>query len=183
MPVWTIPYDIYENEYIEFNKHYVLKHPAGRKSMLPWKLLGPVIFFLGWLFSFVKDKDIVAAVIGGCLYLIVGVIWWFNCYRILLKISKMNLKNKHSLENALFSPRGVLTFDFPNRIIVDSGKLEELKIPFDTIERFYEAETAFYLYYRQAKGLIIPYRLFRTADDCYAFGQLLRRSFPPAENK
>lgn len=183
MPVWTIPYDIHENEYIEFNKHYVLKHPAGRKNLLSWRLLVPAIFLLCWVFFFIKDKDLSASVVEGCIYLIADVIWWFNCYRILLFVLKKNLKKKNSPENALFSPRGVLTFDFPNRIIVDSGRFEEVKIFFDTIDCFYEAETAFYLYYRQAKGLIIPYRLFRTADDCYAFGQLLRRSFPPAENK
>lgn len=186
MPVWTIPYNIHENEFVELNRHYMLKTPAGRKALRAYRIVFPLLLLILlplFYFKNYKDADFSVLIVSAVLYAIAAVIWWFNCHRVFLFIFKSRLKKSDSAEKALFSPKGVLTFDFDNCIIIDENPTEEIKIRFDTIECVYETEAAFYFYYNnQAKAVIVPYRLFKSADEYYAFTELVRNNFP-AENK
>lgn len=178
MNVWKFPYITSEQDFLDFNEHFLLKTSEGKKAMLLYRLICPATFFIFTVFHFMTNKDITVLILLLIMFSIVSVIMWFNCHRLILAIFRHQLKKKQSIERSLFSSNGTLIFDFDNRIIIDSSEKEELRVRFEGIEVFYETERAYYLYFGKAKAFILPYSAFRSADEFYAFQRILRGTFP-----
>lgn len=182
MAVWEFPYNISEQEYIDFNEHFLFKIPEGKKSLLVYRLTVPGLLLLFLLFSLIKGDDSATLIIQLVVYFIASVIWWYNCHRVILISVKRRLKKAQSVERSLFSSRGIVYFDFENRLIVDCGEREEVRVPFANITTLFVTEKAYYLYYAPSKAFIVPYTLFRSNEEFFAFRELLYTNFP-GENK
>ena len=182
MAVWKFPYNISEQEYIDFNEHFLFKIPEGKKSLLIYRLIVPGVLLLFLLSSLAKGSDIMTLIIQTVVYFIAAVLWWYNCHRVILFSVKRRLRKAQSVERSLFSSRGIAYFDFENRLIVDCGEREEIRVPFANITTLFETEKAYYLYFAPSKAFIVPYTLFRSNEEFFAFRELLYTNFP-GENK
>ncbi len=182
MAVWKFPYNISEQEYLDFNEHFMFKIPEGKKSLLVYRLTVPGVLLLYLLYSLIKGSDITTLIIQLVIYFIASALWWYNCHRVILFSVKRRLKKAQSVERSLFSSRGVIYFDFENRLIVDCGEREEVRVPFANITTLFETEKAYYLYYAPSKAFIVPYTLFRSNEEFFAFRELLYTNFS-GENK
>ena len=65
---------------------------------------------------------------------------------------------------------------------MDCGEREEVRVPFANITMLFATEKAYYLYYSPAKAFILPYTLFGSNEEFFAFRELLYTNFP-VENK
>ena len=182
MAVWKFPYNLSDQEYIDFNEHFLFKIPEGKKSLLVYRLIVPGVLLLFMLFSLIKGSDVTTLIVQLVVYSIASVLWWYNCHRILLSSVRRRLKKAQSVERSLFSSRGIAYFDFENRLIVDCGEREEVRVPFSNITALFATEKAYYLYYAPSKAFIVPYTLFRSNEEFFAFRELLYNNFP-GENK
>lgn len=177
MPVWTLSYKFTDREFLDFNEHFLLHTPEGKKSLVSLRLLVPAIFAITAVVFFLRDKNLVALAIQAFLYCIVSVVWWFCCHRLILFFLKRRLKNPKSIEKSMFSPRGTLVVDFEKCIIIDSGEAEEVRLHFDKVTSYYETLTAFCFYFGAAKAIVLPYTAFKTTEDFYSFQHLVRCTF------
>ena len=149
MPVWSLPYNITDQDYIDFNEHFILNTPVGKKSVLTYRLLPCVIFFTATMASYLAQGDVLLLVLQLILFGVLSLFWWFISHRVILFSLKRRLKKHDSIERSLFSPSGILTFDFNSRTITDTTPSEEVKISFNSIHSVYETDTAYYFYYNK----------------------------------
>ena len=75
MAVWKFPYNISEQEYIDFNEHFLFKIPEGKKSLLIYRLIVPGVLLLFLLSSLAKGSDIMTLIIQTVVYFIAAVLW------------------------------------------------------------------------------------------------------------
>lgn len=182
MTVWNLKYHVSEQEHIDFNTHYLLKTPEGKKSFRSIKYIAPIIFIPALIFFYINDGDITGLVIRFVIYAAVGVAMWFMAERLVVASVSRNIRRKLKKNPDLFKDEGESTFDFENGIIISRGKAEEVKVRFENVTIMYEDQRAFYLYYSVAKAIVIPYSAFETAEEFSQFRELLRNTFP-TENK
>lgn len=177
--MWRFSYIVTEQDYIDFNEHFLFNIPAGKKSLRTYRLIFPIALVISVLVMIINDSNVIAMAVSLIISLIFSLLWWFNAHRLILFIVKRQLRKKDSLERSLFSPKGETIFDFENRIIVDMGDKEEVRVRFDNITNIFETHNAYYFYYSPAKALILPYSAFKGPEEFFSFQQLVRSSFAP----
>ncbi len=182
MTVWNLKYRVTEQEHIDFNTHYLLKTPAGKKSIRPLRYTAPIVFIPALIFFYINDGNITGLVIRFVFYTAIAVVMGVMADRLVVASANRNIRRKVKKNPDLFKDEGESTFDFENGIIISRGRLEEVKVRFESVTKMYEDQRAFYLYYSVGKAIVIPYSAFETAEEFAQFRELLRNAFP-TENK
>ncbi len=176
MNTFRINCDITKEEYFDFNKHNLLETPSGRKSLMLFRMIVPVIFLIFFVFNAFRNPDITYLIVMAVLLTVIGLVYWFNAHRMVLGIFRLQMKSQDDLVNDLLG-KSVVTFDFENGLITDISEKEEVRVRFENVMAVYEADKAFYVYYNNIKAFVIPYRSFGSAEEFRAFQGLLRSSF------
>lgn len=177
MNIWTVPYTISEQDYLDFNEHFLRNTTAGKKSFRTYRLVGVIAVLTVLPLLFIIDSDLIVKSIQLVVLLLMALLWWFISPHIMLNSIKRKLRKAESLEKSLYSQHGQLVFDFENRLIVDTGERAEVRVLFDNVTVCYETVSAFYFYFNSSQAIIMPYRIFETAEDFYAFQNLVHYNF------
>ena len=181
--VWRFQYGLSAQDYIDFNEHYYLKIPEGKRQLQKYRLAFPLTALVFLLLTAVRDRDITLIITQAVLFFIFALVWWFGIQPVMLGIYKRRLKNPKDPANSLVDKTGETTFDFENGLITSVDEKEELKVRFDSVTAVYEGKNAYYFYYTKAKAFVLPYRLFESSEKMVEFYQLLHSTFPMADKK
>lgn len=177
MPVWTVPYTITDQEYIDFNEHYLRKTPNGKKILLKYRISIVIATILVIPLIFLMDTDMTVKFIQLAVLAVLPIIWISLSVRMLMRSTKKIMKKRSRNGDSHFSRYGQLIFDFENEIIIDSGERAEVRVLFQNVGLCYETESMFYFYFGANQAIILPYRLFNTAEDFYEFQGLVHGYF------
>ncbi len=177
MNSFILPYTVTEQEYIEFNEHYIYKTPRGKKLLLKNRLMCVFAVLVVVPLVFIMDTEIIVKYIQLVGLFILALISWFLSAFILKNSTKRSVKKMRNPVDSLYSQKGQLVFDFENRIITDMGERAEVRVFFDNVTACYETLSAFYLYYSSTQAIIVPYRIFRSVEELNSFRLLVHSSF------
>lgn len=176
--MWSFQYFISDEDYIEFNRHFLYNIPSGRKSLRSTRWIVPLMLFFANLIMLLADDSILAFIIRLIVFSVACIIWWIRCPDIILRSVRKRLRKKDSAEKSLFSSRGTLVFDPQNRLIVDVNSVEETRVRFEKCNRCFETKDAFYFYYTETKSIILPMSVFSCEEEYAAFRQFAYSVFP-----
>lgn len=176
--MWSFQYYISDEDYLEFNRHFLCNLPAGRKTIRANRWLLPVMLLVADFVMLLMDDGLSAFIIRTIVFAVACVIWWKKCPDIILRSARKRLRKKDSAEKSLFSPGGTIIFDPQKRLIVDINDSEETRVQFEKFNRCFETKTAFYFYYSDVKGMILPMSVFSCEEEYAAFRQFAYSVFP-----
>ena len=181
--VWKFQYSLTAQDYIDFNEHYYLKIPEGKKQILKFRLAFPLTALVFLALTAVRDQDLTLFITQAVLFCIFALVWWLGIQPVMLGIYKRRLKNPKDPAHSLVEIEGETTFDFENGLIISIDEKEELKVRFDSVTAVYEGKNAYYFYYTKAKAFVLPYRLFESSDKMVEFYNLVHGTFHVADKK
>ncbi len=176
MNTFRINSSISEEDYFEFNRHHLLETPVGKKAIMFLRLVIIVAFLAVFIYTVFSGADITMLIVEAVLSTVVGLVLWFNAYRIILGVFRLEMKLQKDVLKDMMGDSEI-SFDFNGGIISDISPKEEVRVRFENVTAVYETDKAFYVYYNNVKAFVIPYRAFSSAEEFRAFQTALRSVF------
>ena len=150
-----------DNDYFEYNKYYILNSPTGRRALLYYRLIMPMISLLIIYIFWIARADfglIIAEIIG---LAIVSVLWIIFTKTIYLKWLRKYIEKVKKSGKLSYSKENTLIFD--DESFIEIASENESKIKYSMIERIVETEKYVYVFIGSTQALIIPLTAF--SDD------------------
>ena len=177
MQTFTVSYQLTDQDYVDFNEHFMRHTPEGKKAFWLVRLtplfMSVVMLVIAWMDSHDPVPVVILAVVLGIFF----TVWFFLSPRWVLKDVRRNLQKNRKKGLATIMPVGDITVDFENQTLLDKGENAEMKLAFSAIQKFYNGKTAFYLYFAPNQAVVMPYRTFPDMDTLLAFRQQAEAAF------
>lgn len=177
MMKFTIPYKITEEDYLEFNDYFIRCTSEGKKILFLFRIIAPIaslsFIIVVWLFNG-NLFDIMNLAI---LLSIISIISIVCAPRVILNITKKQLKISKKSGQSLYSSEGIMTFEFDDKKITDKSESIELKIDFKQITTYHKTNDAYYFYFSHGQGIILPCRSFENDKELKEFENLVDKNF------
>jgi len=159
--MFTFEVKLDDNDYFEFSKSLNLNSAVGKKALLTYRLIVPIIsvltIFVFWIAG-AKTGLLISEVIGLAILSVVFIIlakpFYIKSLRKQLDILKKNGKLPYNKEATL-----LFSDDYCTEITLE----RETKIKYSVVERVVETEKAIYVYMSAVSAAIIPLKCF--SDD------------------
>lgn len=163
---------IEESDYLYFNQYHLLKSPMGKRHLLYYRLMMPILcLFIVGIF-YLAGADPLLIVFEGIAMGILAFIWVFFSKRIILK----SLARK----TAMMKKQGKLLYDreatmiFDKEFVQEITETMEMKVNYSKIHNLIVEEHGIYLYYGGMQAFILPFSTFSDAAQQEAFLSFLR---------
>lgn len=175
---FVLSYHITDEDYLAFNEHHIRCTTFGRKAVRNGRIGLIALCLIILCFFWFQHNDRLVFLFQCIAVGLVCLLETIFFPRSMMKFTRRKLKKGQKTGKELFSPRGELTVDFENGIIVDKTEKMTLEIPFSSVQQWHETETAFYIYIQPQGGFILPYHDFFSSDDLRSFREIAQKTFP-----
>lgn len=174
-------YSITEEDYVRFNEHHALTSEAGKKGLLAYRCVIPIIslcfIFVIWAIS----KDWTLVIIETVFLGILSLVWlllskksYLRSLRRNIKIIKKNGKLPYSTES---------TLSFGDTTFTDSSKSISTTYDYSAIEAVWVTPTDIYIYTSSIQAVLMPFTIFSSVDEINSFIGFLSTKVDPSKFK
>lgn len=169
--MFTFQYEISENDYYEFNRFQLWNTPENKKQILLYRFMYPLRFMiLATILSFALKRYnlIFYTYFGLCS------IFWVVSYRKLLEYAiRRNIARIKKIGRLPYSASGTLSF-FENEL-TDFSPISQMKIPYSSITKIAQTNTAFYLFFGALQAVIVPFPVFQDEQEMISFIEYIKQ--------
>ena len=168
--------NITEQDYINFNKFYAMNTEFGKKTNRLTKTIVIVTILLIILLLFLIGYKV--GIIGGSILLLATIVTFFRINKIILSSVEKNVKNLKKSGKLPYSPCSVL--EFGEEVfceIEEKGKLERKYSVIENVSISNEYETI-YIFISSATAVILPYSVFKSREEMFAFIDFIKLKCP-----
>lgn len=162
--MFKVEYKISENDYLLFNEYHLLNSASGKRNLLGYRLILPMICLLSILLYTVA-KSLTGSYVA--VLSIATILWLLFSKKLLVSGMKRNIKKLARDGKLPYSKEGVLIFD--EDFINDINTTTESKTRYSCIEKCCITENAIYLYFSAMQAYIVPMSAFSTEEDKQEF--------------
>jgi hypothetical protein len=151
-----------EQDYITFNQYHMSHSANGKKAILMFRLLMPIISLCALLIFWIAEADPTLILVEAIVLGLLSVYFFFYSKKILMK-SVIKTVAKLRKEGKLpFNQESTITFDETH--ILEKTDLNESKISYQMIEKIADMKDAIYIYFSAMQAYIIPNSVFESDE-------------------
>lgn len=163
-----------DDDYLAFNKFYMLKSKYGKKTTLVCRIITAVMGFIGFLAFFTENGRTLAAFISALFILIVFAIFELCFNRIYSFIIKLQIKSLNKVGKAGYTPISVLEFydDYIAELTADKRTEEK----YSSIERIsvVTENKIIYIHTNNIAAYLLPFAVFESPEQYNEFFDFIK---------
>jgi len=150
-----------DNDYFEYNKHVFFNGPAGRNTLLLYRLLVPMLGAFAIFMFWITGADAILLIGEAVLFAILSVVFFLLAKPFAIKSIRSSIANHKKAGKLPYSKESTLLFEEDTFTSTTPEAITTLKYPI--IERIVETEKAVYVMVGVLQAVIIPLKAF--SDD------------------
>lgn len=166
--MYTYHFELNDDDYFEFNLVHQFSIPQNRKYALIYKWIFPFIVFA---FQFVALLRGSTTIYGWIFCAVASLLWLAFSHRLIVFILRRQIGSVRKSGKIPYDKDTTLQFTADS--IIETGTDVEKTIKYAVVEKIIIGQNAFYLYENAIGALIIPFRIFASAQDKDAFLQFI----------
>lgn len=152
-----------EDDYLLFNKYHFLNSAIGKKNLMTFKIIIPLICYTFVFLSNIFNSDIQLVLIETIVMTILTILWIGNSKKILLNSMRKNIRKMKKVGKLPYNKDLILKFT--DDIILEITPNSEYKTKYSVIEKIAVAEDAIYIYFSSVQAFIIPISVFSDENE------------------
>ena len=168
-----------EDDYLEYNKFWVLRSPYGRKSLVGLRILDVVIILIAILLVVVRggfDSNVILRILPLLLLLVVLQLLLKPFYVFILRNHIKNLKNKGKIP---YTPESVM--EFHEDFFLEMSPEAKIEQQYSAVERISLVDgKMIYLHMNNLIAYILPVSAFQSEKEREAFIEFIQSKCPNA---
>lgn len=147
-----------DEDYLQLNKYHFLNSINGKKTLLAYRFVPPVIFFMIVVILFVIDSDFELILFESIVMIIMSALWIAYSKKILFKNMKKEIERVKKEGKLPYSKDALLRFD--DEGIHEITPNSENKSQYSLIEKIAVTENAIYIFISAVQAYILPVTTF-----------------------
>ncbi len=168
-----------EQDYDEFNDHYLMHSPLNRRTVHIIRLLVPLAFACVLVFYALQGEDLTGLIVRGVLFAIVSVVLGYAVWPIQRSVMRHGIRTMKKRGTLPFDEEAVVRFDAD--AVTQTTSNAESKMKYERIERVETGKTAVYLFINAVQAYIIPFTAFSPDAQREDFLAFIREKAPNAK--
>ena len=142
-------------DYLRFNQYHLLNSPIGKKYLMSFRFIVPLICYVVFVIFFIKDSDFQILLI---IMTVISILWVSFSKIIILKFMTIGIKKMKKEGRLPYSNEAILKFD--DEYIHETTPNTENKTKYSLIEKIAVTEKAIYIYFSSVQAYILPVNAF-----------------------
>lgn len=147
-----------DDDYFLINQYHLLNSPAGKKTLMYFRSIIPVICLMVVVVFGIAGSDSLLILIEAILLTILSIFWVIYSKKILLNSMKKSIKRLKKEGKLPYSNEAILKFD--DESIYEITPNTENKTRYSMIEKIAVTEKAIYIYFSSVQAYILPVTSF-----------------------
>lgn len=156
-----------DDDYILFNQYHLLNSPSGKKTLLSFRFIIPLICFLVVVIFCLAGSDFLLIIIEAVFMTIFSILWVVFSKNMLLKSMKKRIIKLKKEGRLPYTNEGILRFD--EESIQEITPNTETKTNYSLIEKIAVTEKAIYIYFGSVQAFLLPLTTFSDENEKQKF--------------
>ncbi len=162
-----------DNDYLLFNQYHLFNSPIGKKTLMSFRFIVPLICFMFVVIFYIADSDPQLILIEAILMTIISILWIVYIKKIFLNTMKKSIKKMKKDGRLPYSNEAILKFD--EESIHEITPNTENKTKYSLIEKIAVTEKAIYIYFSSLQAYILPVTAFSEEMEKQEFLEFINR--------
>ncbi|MBO5355453.1 MAG: YcxB family protein [Clostridia bacterium] len=173
MPYFKFDVNLSEQDYLDYNKFWMIKSPYGKKQILNFRIILTVILGLISLLSLFGGKFSADAFIGIIPYLVLLVVFQLALNPIFVWVSKAHIKSLKKQGKMGYSP--VSAIEFYENGFTETTPDNKTEQKYSSVERISVINNkVIYIHVNNIMSYILPFSCFDSKEQYTAFFQFIK---------
>ena len=173
-----------DDDYYEFNKQHMFNLPGGKKHLLIYRLIMPVICVVFLLLDYMRKDYYITSIyiiyFKFIVYTVVSVVWFFVSKPILQYTLRRRIKAIKKRGKMPYNRRAFMRFD--NEYFTEITDQSETKTKYSSIEKIIFGKNAVYLYTSVVQAYIVADTVFEKPEQKTEFCEFIRQRAAQAKD-
>jgi len=166
-----------EKDYVTFNEYHMQNSPSGKKTILTFRLMMPIISIIIIFIFWIVGVDPFLLLIESIVLALVSVFFVFYSKRLLMKSIVKTIAKLKKEGKLPYNQESVMTFD--DEGIHEKTDKSESKNRYTMVEKIGNTDHAIYIYFSAMQAYIIPISVFESDTDKKQFLEFLYSKCTP----
>ena len=157
-----LKFTVNDEDYIEFNRHYLTHSPDNKKLIAMTRLMMPVMFSLLLLIDFLGKESFDGFLFFSLFlfYAFISTIFFFVVKPLFLFLIKIHIKTMKKHGKLPYGKDVILRVE--EEALIEITPEIETKVKYTTIEKIDTGKNAIYIYMNRLQAVIVPFSAFET---------------------
>lgn len=147
-----------DDDYLLFNQYHLLNSPFGKRNLLIYKMLIPVVCFIFLVAVFIANPDFQLLLIETILMTILSILWVGYSKKVLIRSMEKGFRKMKKEGRLPYSNESIIKFD--DESIHEITPDTEIKTKYSVVEKVVVTDKAIYIYYSPSQAYVLPVTVF-----------------------
>ncbi len=152
----TFKYRLTDEDFLAFNRHYLITSEAGQKQLRRQFLMGPIFAVVLFVMLFIMGTKPMLLVIEAVLMIVICLVMYVRRFDSVMKTIEKNLERNNKKGRLTYNRSGEMHFTEDGVVEKQDDAKQTVNMPYDEIKVIYETGTAFYVYTSPTAAILIP---------------------------
>jgi len=153
-----------DDDYIEFNKYHVFKHPEGKKRYILNMLYLPILLAAVLVFYVLRGKESLFLLVNFVLFAVVSAVWALSYKPLIMRAFKKSVKKMKENGNLPFTASAVM--EFYDEFLTEITENTRTEFKYAAVYKVCDnVPFGIYIYQNAVEAFIVPNSAFKDSEE------------------